>query len=137
MEEEVEGAPIDAMALTCASIRGRLDIVKYLFEKGAPIDTEAINWASFLGHLEIVKYLCEKEDDPISDERALCYAKSGGQTEVIKYLLFINASRPKNNSKISVIIEEVRKYRNELLPILEYKFGHPSCILLDYLQYDI
>ena len=41
----------------------------------------------------------------------------------------------KIQKKIEEIIVEARKYRQELLSILEYKVGHPSCIVLDYLEY--
>ena len=56
--------------------------------------------------------------------------------EVVKYLLSVGAPLPTYNlEKIKEIVQTCRKYRKELLPILDYKIGHVAYILLDYLEY--
>ena len=126
---------------------GNIEVVKYLFEKGVPIDANAIMFASMYGHLEILKYLFEK-GAPI-DEWAIYYASLNGASaiyhaldrshlEIVKYLVSVNAPRfTQDSEKISVIIKSCREYRQELLTSLEYRLGHPSYIVLDYLEYSL
>ena len=133
-----KGAPIDIGAIRSASGDCHLDIVKYLFEKGVPIDATVIRSASEDGHTEIVKYLFEN-GAPV-DTTAILYALAFGRTETVKYLVSVGAPRSaeelqSKSGRIEEIIGEARKYRTLLLPILEYKLGHPSYIVLDYLEY--
>ena len=78
-----------------------------MFEKGASIDANAIKWALCRGHIDIVKYLV-----------------SVGAPRHIQ-----------DSEKIEEIVQECRKYIQECLTSLEYKLGHPSYIVLDYLEY--
>ena len=131
-----KGVHVDDYAIRYASEYGHFEIVKYLFEKGAPISDWAISNASENGHFEIVKYLFKK-GAPI-DEYAISFASGRGHYEIVKYLVSVNAPRfTQDSEKISVIINNTRKYRTLLLPILEYKLGHPSYIVLDYLEYSL
>ena len=117
-------------------MHGHLEMVKYLFEKGAPINTDAIMMASYNGNLEMVKYLFEK-GAPI-DTDAIQYASIYDRIEVVKYLVGVNAPRSAEDSeKIEKIVQECREYRQELLTSLEYRLGHPSYIVLDYLEYSL
>ena len=129
-----KGTPIGRWAIIRASCEGHFGVVKYLLEKGAPIDTEAICRAVWLGNIKAVKYLFEK-GAPVSGD-ALYFALEKGNPEVVKYLISINAPRYiATLGKIEEIINNTRKYRQELLQILEYTLGHHSYIILDYLEY--
>ena len=131
-----KGVHVDDYAIRYASEYGHFEIVKYLFEKGAPISDWAISNASMHGHLEIVKYLFEKGAS--IDIHAIHWALRSGRIDVVKYLVSVNAPPYIHDSeKISVIINDTRKYRILILPILEYKLGHPSYIILDYLEYSL
>ncbi len=77
-------------ALTWASYRGSLPVVKYLVEKGADIhfiNDYALRYASLNGHLPVVKYLVEnKADIHVYDNQPLRWAKEGRHAEVVGYL---------------------------------------------------
>ena len=133
---------ITPLSITGASYYGRLDIIKYLFEKGVPIGERAIYHSisvSNFGNINIIKYLFEK-GVPIT-EGIMYYAFDFGSLAVVKYLLSIGESRAPRpriySEKISNVINNTRKYRKELLSILEYKLGHPSYMVLDYLEYSL
>ena len=85
------------------------------------------------GHLETVKYLFEK-GAPV-DKYAINCASYSGHLEIVKYLVSVNAYIDTEDSK--KIITDTRKYRQESLQILEYRLGHPSYIILDYLEYSL
>ena len=72
-----------------ASVKGRLDIIKYLVEQGANIHAGfygALLLAGKNGHLEVVKYLVEQCGDDELDY-ALIKASKHGYLDIVKYLV--------------------------------------------------
>lgn len=81
-------------ALIKASLKGYLEIVKYLISKGADMNLgnyTALIWASIEGHLEIVKVLVEAGADlnikESSGNTALIKASQKGYFEIVKVLV--------------------------------------------------
>ena len=63
------------------------EMVKYLTEHGA-VSEHALIWASIRGHLDIVKYLSLHEADIHAlDDLALAKASENGHLDVVKYLI--------------------------------------------------
>ncbi len=87
-----KGADIHAqndLALMWASLKGHLEVVKYLTEHGADDvhNDLALRLASEKGHLEVVKYLVEHGADVHAlDDAALRWASQYGHLDVVKYL---------------------------------------------------
>jgi ankyrin repeat protein len=88
---EIEANIVKINHLTCASIYGRLEILKYLAEIGADIhenEDYTIIFAASFGHLEVVKYLVEiGADIHADDDQVLISACRYGHLEVVKYLV--------------------------------------------------
>jgi len=92
---EIEANIVKINHLTCASIYGRLEILKYLAEIGADIhadDDQVLISACRYGHLEVVKYLVSQGVNiHIKDEQPLLQATWGGHFEIVKYLISLGA----------------------------------------------
>ena len=90
-KEEVISFQDKDLALKAASLRGHLEIVKYLVENGADIHAEkdvALRSASFKGHLDIVKFLVENGADiHARNYDALRKASQLGHLDIVKYLV--------------------------------------------------
>ena len=129
---------MNSWPITCAARTGNLEIVKYLFEKGVTIKgTHAIEESCRSGKLEIIKFLVENGAKIQPDD--ICRALRHRQLEIVKYFISIETPQLTENTKkrIDEIVKDTIKYRQELLPILDYKFNDSSYIVLDYLEYDL
>ena len=64
-----------------ASIRGDLELVKYLHINGANINADndyALRWAAYYGHLEVVKYLLQNGARINYTSEVLCFVNTDG-----------------------------------------------------------
>ena len=115
--EKVGGYNIND-SLRWASLRGQLEVVKYLVSKGADIhvfDEISLRWASEEGHLETVKYLIENGADIHAlNDFSLMSAVRNGHLHVVKYLI----EHGKIHEKIDTAIQNA--IRNERHDIVEY-----------------
>ena len=88
---DIENISWGFTVLAKASLKGHLEIVKYLVKHGTYVrayNDEAFRYASKYGHLEVVKYLVEQGADVSADsEYALRFASEHGHLEVVKYLV--------------------------------------------------
>ncbi|NJK94625.1 MAG: ankyrin repeat domain-containing protein [Bacteroidales bacterium] len=85
------------IALTYLTMKGKLDIVKYLVENGADVNVKnnggmtALNYASCYGKLDIVKYLVENGADVNVKNNggmtALMWASEYGDLDIVQYLI--------------------------------------------------
>ena len=98
-------------ALTMASTKGNLAVVKYLLERGADISyhlSAAIIWASNCGHLEVAKYLVRHGSDVNArNGDALIFASYNGHLPVVKYLIRNGSNISSQNNK--AVIEATRR----------------------------
>ncbi len=138
------GGVFDAPAITYAADKGRVDIVRYLFESGSILDTShalrnpLLN-ATKEGHCEVVKYLLTTGIDPHATYRrpsgalinAFTEAEQGSHKEMLELLKAHGCHRPVEGVDIPLWEpEEFRGGRTPEVqsapPIIEYmeqRFG--------------
>jgi hypothetical protein len=68
-----------------ATIRGHLEVLKYLLNNGCYLPNRTIDTAALFGRLEIVRYLYEDNDWSV-DEYTIMSASQSGNLNLVKYL---------------------------------------------------
>ena len=114
---------VNNSAIFYASVRGHLEVVKYLVGIGADFQAnynEAVRMASAFGHLEVVKYLVEMGAD-FQDlgNCAVRFASLNGHLEVVKYLVEKGADFRADDNEAIIVASgnghlEVVKYLAEM-----------------------
>ena len=105
-------------SLRWASHNGHLNIVEYLVSIGADINAEhdwAVRHASKNGWLGIVKYLVSVGADiNAENDYAVRWASHYEQLEMVEYLLSIGADAMKVDEKHLNIIQQAKKWKEQL-----------------------
>ncbi|MCL1937672.1 MAG: ankyrin repeat domain-containing protein [Candidatus Azobacteroides sp.] len=90
--------------LNCAVESGSLETVKYLVSKGADIDYEnpdsgssPLRSAAYAGDFEIFKFIADQKKK-IDWQKTLSYAVTGGNLDIVKYIVEEKKANPKGYS---------------------------------------
>jgi hypothetical protein len=82
---EVKRCAWNYWTMTCAAVRGNLDMVKYCVENGCPMDASVCTHAASEGHLDVLKYLHE-HDCPWNSNTCFC-AHANNQIDCLNYAI--------------------------------------------------
>ena len=80
-----EGVPVDSMMVKCAVRFADLEMVKYLVERGCEVDGKVLSDAVVVASIDVVEYLLEQ--GCTVDENALEYAVKSGRDDVMIRLM--------------------------------------------------
>ncbi|MDR0292514.1 MAG: ankyrin repeat domain-containing protein, partial [Elusimicrobium sp.] len=90
--------------LNCAAESGNIETVKYLVSKGADIDYEntdtgssPLRAAAYTGHFDIFKFIADRKKK-INWQETLAYAVTGGNVDIVKYVVEEKNADPKGYS---------------------------------------
>jgi len=114
---EVKHCEWDEWAITAATAKGNLDMLKYCFSNGCPYDEEkSCKQAAIGGNLDCLRFLFDKVEPSRETEKVTAMQAAGyGQTDIMKYFV--------EERKISDVVKRVSMYNaagNGKLDCLKY-----------------